>query len=326
MKLKNKKSFINKSNEGVAPGIAAAKLTHKLYILAFLLVLAYFAYYIFLEFMSYKGDGKVEVDKTLLSPSHYGEIIHLPAKEGNSVTKGSLLAQLRPATNCSADEQKQIQQKKVTQLEHELELNRLKLKLIRNQIVNLTAPEAKTILRRALELDDRLLKNDSRLIQKLKRDLSLLTLEFTLGKEQLNHWRQQEISISDCPDEFIYAPFDGVIKRVFLKVNEFSDRGQGLILLQPKDASVLIHAYVSKKEMEHLATGNEVDIIFPDNNRSSGVVEEFSSSALTFPELVWKDYEPADARIGVHIAPLNDNDAQLWKKYDLLRVKIRGKN
>ncbi len=324
MKLKNKKSFINKSNEGVAPGIAAAKITHKLYILVFLLVLAYFAYYIFLEFMSYKGDGKVEVDKTLLSTSHYGEIVHLPAQEGNSVTKGDLLAQLSPAINCSADEQKQIQQKKITQLEHELELSRLKLKLIRNQIVNLTVPEAKTILRRALELDDRLLINDSRLMQKLKQDMSLLMLDITLGKEELNHWRQQ--AISDCPDEFIYAPFDGVIKRVFLKVNEFSDRGQGLILLQPKNASVLIHAYVSKKEMEHLATGNEVDIIFPDNIRSSGVVEEFSSSALTFPELVWKDYEPADARIGVHISPLNDNDAQLWKKYDLLRVKIRGKN
>lgn len=321
MKLKNKKSFINKSNEGVAPAISSAKITHKLYILVFTLVLAYFAYSVFLAFITYKGEGEVGIDKTLLSTSHSGRIIHLPIKEGETVTKGSLLAQLSPATDCYVDEQKK--QKEVTRLEHELELNRLKLKLIRNQIADLTEPEVKNMLRRALELDDRLLRS-GQLINNLKQDLSLLALEIALGQEQLNHIRQQDYS--NCPDEYIYAPFDGVIKRVFLKVNEFSNRGQGLIHIQPKNASVLIHAFVSKNDMEHLAIGKKIDIIFPDNIRSIGVVEEFSSSALTFPELVWNDYEPSDARIRVHIAPLNDTEAQLWKEYDLLRVKIRGKN
>nr|MCH9638166.1 HlyD family efflux transporter periplasmic adaptor subunit [Betaproteobacteria bacterium] len=270
---------------------------------------------------TYKGDGKVDIDKTLLSTSHNGRIIDLPIKEGENVTKGSLLAQLRPATDCYADDLKK--QKEVTRLEHELEFNRLKSNLIRNQIADLTEPEVKTMLRRALELDDRLLRN-GRLIQNLNQDLNLLTLEIALGQEQLNHLQQQDYN--NCPDEYIYAPFDGVIKRVFLKVNEFSNRGQGLILIQPENAAVFIHAFVSKSEMEHLAIGKKTDIIFPDNIRSIGIVEEFSSSALTFPELVWNDYEPSDARIRVHIAPLDDTEAQLWKKYDLLRVKIRGKN
>lgn len=323
MKLRNKKSFIQRSHEGAAPAVSAAKLSHKLFILAFLIVLAYAIYLLFLEFVSYRGDGTVNIDKTLLSTNHYGKITHLPINEGEYVKKGRLLAQLSPATNCATDEQKQAKQKKIAQLEHDQELNQLKLKLISGQIADLTESDARSMLRRALELDDRLLRHDGRILQKLKQEWSLLKMEISLGKEQLEYWRQQQIG--NCPDEYIHAPFDGVIKRVFLKVNEFSNRGQGLILIQPEDASVLIHAYVGKTDMDDLAIGKQVEVIFPDNIRSHGVVEEFSSSALTFPEVVRNDYEPVDARISVHIVPVNDDDTQLWKNYDLLRVKIRGK-
>ena len=111
-----------------------------------------------------------------------------------------------------------------------------------------------------------------------------------------------------------------------MKVNEFSNRGEGLVLIQPRDASVRIEAFVNKNDMQYLRVKRNIEIIFPDNVTSVGVLEEFFSSAHVFPNLEWNEYEPSDARVRIHISPVNNEEASLWKKYDLLRVRVRGHN
>ncbi len=322
MKLRNKKSYINKSVEGVAPSKSAVIVTHKIYLFIVMLALFYFIYSIYQSFTTYEGVGHVRVNKTLLSSSYDGEIIQLAINEGESVIKGDLLVRLKSATACQAKELKK--EKEIAQLAYELEIKQLEMNSLSDQITSLTGSEHQQMLKRALELDGRSFK-ERRFILNLQNDLNLLAKKFA-AKKKLLAYQHNHVSYNHCPDEYIHAPFDGIIKRVFLKLNEFSGRGEGLILVQPKNASVRIEVFVNKKEMQNLRVKQDVEIIFPDNVRSIGVIEAFLSSAYAFPDLEWNDYEPVDTRVLVHINPKDDEALSLWKKYDLLRVRIQGNN
>lgn len=322
MRLRNKTSYINKSVEGVAPTKSAVIVTHKTYLLILILVLSYFIYSVYQSFTTYEGAGHVRVNKTLLSSSYDGEIIQLTINEGESVVKGDLLVRLKSATACQAKELKK--EKTIVQLAYELEIKQLKMNSLSNQIASLTGSEHQQMLKRALELNGRSFR-DRRDILNLQNDLDFLAQKFA-AKKKLMEYQRNHGSYNDCPDEYIHAPFDGIIKRVFLKLNEFSSRGEGLILVQPKNASVRIEAFVNKKEMQNLRVKQDVEVIFPDNVRSIGVIEAFHSSAYAFPDLEWNDYEPVDARVLVHINPKDNEALSLWKKYDLLRVRIQGNN
>lgn len=331
MKIKNKKSYINKSAEGKAPNRFVVKLAHWFYISILLLILAYFIYSVYLFFVTYEGFGHVRVDKTLLSSSYDGKIINLAIKEGDKVEKDRLLTILKPAKICKIQELEQVKEdKRIIQLEYEIRIKQAKINVFKNQIFRLKKPKHQLILRRALEIEDKYLK-DRKLAQRLKDDLTLLAQEIAIKRDLLNQLKNQfnsqannQVIPDNCPNEFIYAPFKGIIKRVFLKLNEFSKRGKGVVLIQPENASVRIEAFLSKKELQYLKIKQIVTITFPDGITSTGVVKDILSSAYEFPVLERDNYEPIDVRIRVHIKPVNNLDALLWKKYDLLRVRIRG--
>jgi len=326
MRIKNKVSYINNGNEGRPPIKLGVKLTHWIYFLVLLVIVAYFSRSLYISMVTYDGVGQVNVDKTLLSSTYDGKIISLPIVQEERVEKGTLLAVLSPGISCV---NKGVpEDKRIAKLEYDIQVKQVKSKLLKHQKAQLKPVEGRMMMRRALELDDRQQKNQSE-SQALSNDLDFLKQEIRLDRTLLNklqnNYKNQKVTNS-CPNEVIVSPFKATVKRVFLKVSEFSKRGEGVVLIQPENAAVRIEAFLNKKELQYIALKQRVTITFPDGVQSTGAIDEIQSSAYEFAKREWEDYEPVDARIRIHIRPLDQVQENLWRAYDLFRVRVRGEH
>jgi len=316
MKLRNRKSYLNSLPEGKAPVSLLSKLIHWAYFLILIALVIYFARYIYYRLSSVEGFGQVVVERVVLSAGYGGNIAQLPVVEGQTINKGDILVHIFSLKSCQQKDNANI-----FKLKLDTEIKTAKLNALRKKLKEINNHQ---VMYRALELNNRVLNSTANLqfdITLLAKELKLqLELLRTLNKNQ----QDRPITVAECQDEIIHAPFKGEVKRVLKQNYEFVDKGEAVVIVESKQADVQIEGYLSKYDLKDISLGNQVTIEFPDGEIGYGTINKIDASAYAFAERRWENYEPSDTRIRILLSPIDQQQSELWKQYDLLRVQIRG--
>ncbi len=315
MKLANRKSYLSSLPEGSAPESLFSKIVRWFYFLVLIALVVYFGHYFFEKWMKVKGFGQVVVEKVLLSAEFPGTITQLAIVEGQHVSAGQLLAVQNSVQNC-----RQSLDGGLMKIKYQIEMKRARLQALQ-QSFRQQSNQIK--MYNALELNSRKLATANDMyfeIALLKRELAVQQAYLRSMEQQLNNQQPDPL----CLDNQIVAPFDGVIKKVLKAEHEFADRADPIMAIEKKNSEVLIEGYLSKYELKNVSLEQEFSIIFPDDQTSKAKIDQIVTTANAFSERKWKDYEPIDTRIMVRLKPLNGEHAEMWKQYDLLRVRIKA--
>jgi len=257
------------------------------------------------------------VDSVVLSASYSGNITSLTIQEGESIQKGALLLNIDPLQDCTASKQSPLQLK----LTLDKQLKQERLQALKQQ---LNHSQANQTLYRALALGQQ--KND--LTKELQSKINLLGQEIKTQTRLLQTLKQTRQKPSDtipgCQNQAIVAPFNAVVRRVLKNNHEFIHQGEALIILENQQATVWIEGYLNEYDLKSVYVGQPLTIEFPDNNEGYGVIKRINATASAFAERKWHYYEPVDTQVRLFIIPADSQQSRLWKRYNLLRVQIKG--
>ena len=314
MKIRNRKSYLNSLPEGKAPESGLSKIVHWAYFLLLAAIVIYFVRYAYLRLTGIEGYGEVVVEQIVLSAGYGGHVAHLPVVENQEVKKGELLVQIDSLKTCSLKDRAYS-----LKLKLDSEIKKARIKVLKRKLKEINSEQR---IRRALELNNRATRTDP----DLPYEIALLEKELSIQRDLLgNLTRSEPQRISgECMDEMIYSPFDAVVKRILKKTHEFAERAESVVIIESKQASVQIEGYFSKYDLESVSIDKKMTINFPDGSEGYGYIKEIHSAAYAFPQREWEGYEPSDSRVRVHLLPVDERQAEKWKRYDLLRVQIRG--
>jgi len=326
MKLRNKKSHITALPEGMPPKNFRPRITQIIYYLILASIISYLIYIFGSKIFYFKEHGFVEIDRTVISSARGGKILALPVHEGQGIKAKSLLAIIDSARNCFTTMSNQH-----NKISYELSLNRIKLKNLNKSISDLQKIIDNDQLMRALETGP----SQRSPLRKVKLDIYNKQADVLLLKHKINLQTQQvkmlakkpsRINASpECSNETIYSPFDGIIYSVKRKLNEFSSRGEPLLILINSQANVRIEFYIPNDQLASISIGNFVDVSFPDGAATEAKIKMISSAAYDFTDREWVQSNPLEIRMRVLLEPLNTKDAEIWKRYDRMEVNVRGR-
>lgn len=325
MKLRNRKSYITTLSEGTAPMDVKPRITQFIYFAIIGLIVAYIAYIVAERLLYLNARGQVEIEKTLISSVRGGHISSLNITEGQQLRKGDLIARIDPVKQCIPEENKQLQK-----LQLDIALNKQKIILLKTQQTEMDSLKRGVELRRALELERENFSSERQLWReqnKLTSSLALLKKTLELQLTQLKSIKKDmhnQTVPAECQIEIIRAPFGARVHVVKRRVQEFTKRGEAIVILTKNQGPVRIEAYFTKDELKYIQLGKQAHITFPDGVKSTGVVKAIYSSAYSAPEREWKGYRPLTTGIRVHLFPPNENEKKQWKRYDRLEVRVRA--
>lgn len=327
MKLRNHSSFITSLPEGTPPTNIRPRITQAIYYAILLSIVGYIFYILSTKYFYFNEAGVVEVEKTILSASRGGKVLKLTVKEGHAFKNKNLLATLSASKSCGASTTNSA---RINKLKFDLGLKRSKLSLLNREIKLLQNNLSTFNLQRALETgqarDASLSKLKNTLLKK-QNDASLLNGEIILLKKYIKNPGSSYYangSSLECFNESIYSPFKGVVHSIKRKLNEFSPRGEALLLLIADDAPVHIEVYLENDQLSYLQLNALLTVTFANGSETKAEIKKIHSSAFSSPEREWNHYKPSSTQIRVHLSPLNKDDAMLWKKYDRMPVNVRG--
>ncbi len=326
MKLRNRKSYITSLPEGAPPANLRPRITQIIYYSILLFVVAYIIYIFGSRIFYYKETGFVEVDKIIISASHGGKLIKLLVTEGQMIKKKDLIASVAASKNCSSTLNTQH-----SKLKYALALNRSKLSLFNRAIANLKNRYNTASLQRALETGQAKNTSNNKLqleILKKQNEIDLLESQIILQQQQFKNSRPMLLAndtSADCFNENIYAPFNGSVYAVHRKLNEFTQRGKPLLTLVANNAKVRVETYLKTELLPNLAVGKIATVALTENIKTQAKIKAIHSSAYNVPGREWNNYKPAETHVLVYLKALNKQDAKLWKKYDRMEVKVRGR-
>lgn len=114
---------------------------------------------------------------------------------------------------------------------------------------------------------------------------------------------------------------DGVITRIYPNNYEVVKKGDTIIEIY-KPSKINIKAFFEQKYINYLRNGGEVTLEFPDGTKGKGVVKRYYFATQPLPPEFQKRYEPVDRNIVVDIEPPTKEDANKWKSFYKLSVKV----
>lgn len=326
MKLRNRKSYLTSLPEGAPPENFRPRITQIIYYVILVSVVAYIIYIFGSRAFYYKEVGYVEVDKTIVSASNAGKILKLSIKEGQYIKKNDLLATIAASKNCTATINTQH-----AKLKYELALNRSKITLLERVIADLKTRYNSSTLQRALETGQAKNTSNNKLqldMLKKQNEVDLLESQVILQQQQLKNSQPMRLAnnaSAECFNENIYAPFNGTVYSIKRKRNEFTRRGEPLFTLIADNAEVRVETYLKTDLLPILTVGKITNVALTENISTQAKIKAIHSSAYKVPEREWNDYKPADTHILVYLQALNKQDAALWKKYDRIEVRVKGR-
>ncbi len=320
MKIRNRQSYITTLPEGEPSENNAPKITRWVYFAVLFSIIGYLSYIGYTRITQFQGRGQVEIERTVLSPSHGGKIIDLFISEGELVKQGHTMVRIKSSANCPSKDASQV-----NRLNLNIALKKSQLRLLNERLSEEKERFSDQEIRRALEINRRPPKGGERAIDELVYKIETLKNEILLGSESLKNINSNStISSSSCVDEIIYAPFTSVVNSISHKRHEFVKKGEPFISLISRNAQVKIDAYIDNESNQFLSVDKNVEIIFPDKQVGQGIVSEVISSSALFHTKKWRGYESEESSIEIKIVPINASEAQKWKSYDRMEVQIRG--
>lgn len=299
-----------------------------LYFLLLLSIVAGVGYVLALRFLYFRGNGQVEIEKRILSSQKPGKVKVVYRAQGEEFSTGDVLAVIDLDRDCG---QVAPPDSRPARLAHEIKRLQAEHRVYRSKhsALKLEAPDA--VLRRALEIGttDSARRESERIQreqQRLKEKMALLAAEIEVKKIELAAL-ETELAVTSgpaCELETIYAPFDGVVRHVTRKQDEFIDKGEPLMVVLPDQAEVAVDAYFDWKVLRFVDQGDTMTITFPDGSSGQGTVAGFASASTQAPVRDRKNYVPVESKLLIHIIPQNDKDRLHWQQYDRMDVLVTG--
>lgn len=326
MKLRTQKSYFNNLPEGAPPQRILPRITRLIYYLVLFALVAGVLYLLGMRMFYFSGRGQVERKKTILSSTRGGNIVQLTKRTGESFVQGEVLAEIRIADQCGDRPDTRL-----TRLQFDLKSREAQLAALRTRLEPLQQTLNSRMLFRALEIGDassrRRMEELKNKEEKIWEQVQLLEAEILVRREELAALEEQlDVPVDRaCTVETITAPFDGTVYHVGSDLNEYTDRGEPLLVVTAETAPVYVEAYLKEKYLQYVSLNTQMTVKFPDQYSGIGRVETVTSTAQAVAKRQLKDYVPTSTMIRVQVVPVDKNEAALWKKYDRIDVRVQGR-
>ncbi len=331
MRLRHPKPVLNHSTAAdTVKAPFASHITRWLYFGALLALLLYILWYSSYRFFYIHNRGLVNVDRIRISSSRGGRIIELAVKNGDHVQKGDLLVRLKAMRECFDANGNPIESEELRGLKLRLAANQAKLKGLYSQRSLLKKQIDEMKYRRAMELSLGSGAAASGLESsrvKLNTDIQYLLSMIDLQKQEIEQLQSASTAANrpECADEVIRAPSDATVVSKDHHLFEVVQRSEPIFDLVADDAKVQVESYFRTDAFTTVHYGMELTVYFPDGSTSQGRVVDLKSTAMPFPNRGYhEDYLPYRTRILALLAPVHDEDRELWKQFNQSEVEVQG--
>ncbi|MEM9544584.1 MAG: hypothetical protein AAGA77_01355 [Bacteroidota bacterium] len=339
-KLRQEKSFIKILKE---PPLEKKKTnwSRRLYLAIFAVVVILLVKRVYNANMIIFAQGQIELPKQTITFPNDIKVLDLNISEGASVCTGDTLFVYRimnddlDQSNLSISVSKPQDWivKERLSIQKRIDINRIRIQ--QNE-------ESKQFIEESLKLKEMLLLNGihneykeytslQTQLAEIMADIDFINNETQLLKKHLgrlsihqNAYKDIEMSKLGFYEELKYfvSPMDGVVSDVFYAVNEICYKKAEMMTIHQLYNST-INTYFDPEEIKYLEVGDMVDIKFPDDSKSKGLVSKFFVSTYAVPSEFQKKYEPTERNIVAEVVPLNKADEMSWNNFYKMEVTVQ---
>ena len=141
-----------------------------------------------------------------------------------------------------------------------------------------------------------------------------------LKKEQREHLGVGGYSSSLTRRSYV-SNKHGIIGEIQIQPNEVCYEGEYVFTIHSPE-EITIHAYFEQEHISRIFVRRMINIEFPDGSRGQGYIKKYHISTKELPPEFQKKYEPTERTILAEIAPIDEESADLWKKFYKMNVKV----
>lgn len=148
-------------------------------------------------------------------------------------------------------------------------------------------------------------------IEALKSITPVITKAYTISPNQNNHY------------QYFTSPIAGTVAHKYMTEHETVLESEHIMSLFLPHKNVHIKTFFTSDDMKYLKIGDEVDLYFPNGQKSVGIIKQFFYDTYELP-VQFDDYsEDVYKRIEADLVPLHPEDQQLWNASIKLTVDVR---
>lgn len=335
MKLRKKQSGFNIGREGQPPKKPLIRVTSVAYILLLVGLFIYVAHFAAMRILTIEGVGRVELTRVFVGAGSEGIVRAVHVTEREKVSAGQIVASL----TLNPNEERGVTS--VTPIQRDIlgTMNDLARMRSRHGLLTARLREKEQRLRgmlkqeeyeRALEL--RLAENTE--TQRLVRDIEDLRYSASELGADIRHEEAylaqlqtaaQNVPLPSRPvtETALTSPVSGTVVAVFKQLRDFLTKEDVLMAIVPTGARVRIRAFFDIDDLEHLASGRGVFLLFPDGRKIHARIGEIFASTSRSRASAPDPGQTTPARVEVEVLAPNTEDFLFWHKYDSMDINIR---
>lgn len=333
MKLHGKPSYLTKGTDSQAPERIKPRITKYLYYCLLLGLLIYFLYFFGQRFFVFQYPAVVKQEQAWLRVQYGGLLQELDVAAGERFAKGDILATVGPARQCNTSAiDRQIVENQADRDMLLLEVQTLDA-LIQLKQSQISDDEASLFgMSRALELTAPLeIKQRLGQLQDALREMQIERSqkqgELGLLRDAENRLAESKNTQADptCLPEKIYAPYAGKVTQLNSLIGQELDAGDALLSYSKTGSQIAIETFLDYDQYQHISRGERVTIVLPNGDEKAAKVTKIASSEKYRASLPTEgDNDLTLPKMKVTLSPVNPQEAQAWKQFELQQVTIRG--
>jgi hypothetical protein len=147
--------------------------------------------------------------------------------------------------------------------------------------------------------------------------------EIEIMKHSLPSIARDVISFgSSMPLKYFLSPINGTIAHIYMTENETVLESEHIMSIFLPHKNAFIKTFFQSEDMRYLHVGDKMDVVFPDGQKSVGVIRKFYQDSYELPVQYHKYSEDVYDRIEADLDPYNMADTALWNKSVKLQVEV----
>ena len=318
MKLNNRK-VIMRAKEGKPNPEKAIDVFRSVYYLVLISIALYVLYYFVAKEFIIKGEGFVQFDILNIETPYTGVVKDLNITK--HIQKGQFLCNIQERIQNSATSSKTILNTtqlnnllfKIHTLEVKYKTKKDELKLLKKEYEKIATYNSMGLYNPA----NMVVKNLKLQIMQVKLDMKVLEVQLQDYKKAYKNIPSSINIVGNPLFRYINHPIYSPIKGDFIsgiEENNTPVKATSLLFKIQTYKNLKIIGYFAQKYINEMHIGDDVTIMIADES-FDGKISHISTS---FTDLNFKTSQ----KLQVTIIP-NDTNITIWKKYNLLRVKLR---
>ncbi|CAG5084170.1 hypothetical protein [Parvicella tangerina] len=172
-----------------------------------------------------------------------------------------------------------------------------------------------------LELEILALQDENKVFQALIAELNSMSSAAIIEKDAT--LTSNYSTLGNGPVlRYYLAPTAGTITRLYKSDYEVALKSESILNMHEKK-DIYIKAFFNQEDLAYFKEGDEVTIIFPDGEKSTGHIKRFYFATYRMPEEFQKKYESTTRAIAVDIFPIENESEIKWKAFYKMNVTVR---